>query len=171
MTFISSRHHTKSHLSAALGERVNKWLKANLFFLVTLWKDSFKNHSLGTFFVYHTVMTYKRTTGAIMTFILQERVKLNNFRGERSMNVVMAFWLFFVISSVSVTSTLIFSEWGRVSRQRNCLYCIPYISWPWQSASSTQTWTGHWLSNFERFSFKNPWAIHTDMYKLFVYKM
>lgn len=74
-------------------------------------------------------MTYKRTTGAIMTFILQERVKLNNFRGERSMNVVMAFWLFFVIT-VSMTSTLIFSEWGRVSRQRNCLYCIFYISWP-----------------------------------------
>lgn len=99
-----------------------------------------------------------------MAFILQERVKLINFRSERSIHVVLAFWLFFVISSVSMTSTLIFSEWGRVSRQRNCLYCILYISWPWPSASSTQTWTGHWLSNFERFSFKNPWAIHTDMY-------
>lgn len=89
-----------------------------------------------------------------MTFILQEIVKLINFRGERSMHVVLAFWLYFVISSVSMTSALIFSEWGRVSRQRNCLYCIPYISWPWQSASSTQTWTGHWLSDFERFPFK-----------------
>lgn len=52
-----------------------------------------------------------------MAFILQERVKLINFRSERSIHVVLAFWLFFVISSVSMTSTLIFSEWGRVSRR------------------------------------------------------
>lgn len=60
-------------------------------------------------------MIYKRIMGVIMIFILYERVKLNNFRGERFMNVVMVFWLFFVILFVLVISILIFFEWGRVS--------------------------------------------------------